>query len=139
MMKKIGILALLVTLVGSTAVATVMACTWTPGYWKNHPEAWPTNELTIGGETYIDTELMEFLWTPVRGDVWINLMQKVIAMRLSILVVPGSGADTLLQQADTWFAAHPEGTRVRPNTPDGQDGLAIASQLDYLLNLWDVD
>src|SRR4051794_26153743 len=26
--------------------------TGTPGYWKNHPEAWPTQTITIGGGTY---------------------------------------------------------------------------------------
>jgi len=25
--------------------------TGTPGYWKNHPEAWPVEEITIGGVT----------------------------------------------------------------------------------------
>ena len=26
--------------------------TGTPGYWKNHPDAWPVAVITIGGETY---------------------------------------------------------------------------------------
>ena len=26
--------------------------TGTPGFWKNHPEAWPVSSVTVGGVTY---------------------------------------------------------------------------------------
>ena len=140
MIKKIGILALLVTLVASTTVASVMACTWTPGYWKNHPDAWPTSAtpMTIGGNQYSKNDLLVFLRTPVRGDAWMNLMQKYIAMQLSKATVYGTDADYLLEAAEEWFDDNPTGP-IRANTPAGQAGLAIAGELDYLLNLWHED
>jgi hypothetical protein len=35
--------------------------TGTPGYWKNHPEAWPVQEITIGGKTYTKAEALDLL------------------------------------------------------------------------------
>jgi len=134
MIKKIGILALLVTLVASTAVASVMACTRTPGYWKNHPEAWP-RDFMIGD--YDQDALMDILWTPVRGNVATNLAQKVIALQLSIDAWGSSTyADGLMADAYDWLEEYYPGP-VRPNTPEGQEGLALAAEIDYLLNLYD--
>lgn len=144
MMKKIGILALLVTLVASTTVASVMACTWTPGYWKNHPEAWGGpggHTIQVGAISYDLTvqadknSVMAILKTPVKGDAWINLAQKVIAMELSILDVPGTLMDTLLADSNACLAAH---TSYKPHEPGRAEALAYAAELDYYLNLWDV-
>jgi hypothetical protein len=136
MIKKIGILALLVTLVASTTVATVMACTRTPGYWKNHPEAWPDDFMI---DVYDQDDLMDVLWTPVRGNVATNLAQKVIALQLSIDTWGSSTyADGLMADAYDWLLDNYPGP-VRPNTPEGQEGLALAADIDDLLNLYDVD
>ncbi|GAF95082.1 unnamed protein product, partial [marine sediment metagenome] len=32
--------------------AGTWACTYTMGYWKNHPDAWPMGSITIGGVSY---------------------------------------------------------------------------------------
>ena len=38
---------------GFTPTAVAQPGTGTPGYWKNHPEAWPTGSITVGGVTYM--------------------------------------------------------------------------------------
>ena len=41
--------------------------TGTPGYWKNHPSAWPspyTNGITIGGVTYTKSQVIAILSKP---------------------------------------------------------------------------
>ena len=35
--------------------------TGTPGYWKNHPDAWPVPSITIGGVTYLKADAITAL------------------------------------------------------------------------------
>src|SRR5207248_632359 len=60
---------------GSTS--TYPGCTGTPGYWKNHPSAWPVTSLTIGGVTYSQGDLMAIYALPVTGDDSINLAHQL--------------------------------------------------------------
>ena len=163
---KIAVILLVSTLAASFAIAGVSACeTRTPGYWKNHPNAWPT--ITITDSRWALTPAFEFtmnhqdamdiLKMPVKGDASINLQQKVIAASLSILSDPNIGwnndpryspealalgglpgmvnaANTLLNDnLGPWTpgsAADLSGVRT--------EGLALASQIDYWLNFFDV-
>ena len=75
-------------------------CPNSQGYWKNHPEAWPVDELEIGGETYSADELLEILWTPPKkGNSNLILGHQLIAALLNIAngsdpsVVAGEIAD----------------------------------------------
>ena len=36
----------------------------TPGYWKNHPDKWPLEEISVYDETYSKEEAISFLKTP---------------------------------------------------------------------------
>ena len=38
-------------------------CTCTQGYWKNHVNQWPLEEITLGSETYSVSEALEILNT----------------------------------------------------------------------------
>lgn len=42
-------------------------CTLTQGFWKNHGEAWPVEELILGDTTYTKAQLLAILRTPPRG------------------------------------------------------------------------
>lgn len=118
---------------------SVLACdTATPGYWKNHREAWPTanvaeNIVIVGSTTY-------HLWQPADVDAliailgmnlgqghgrgasglteyqqaWYNLAQKVIAGQLSMLDDPSINWG--LQQAvyDNWRGWTPTHTTSPP-------------------------
>lgn len=68
---------------------TVQNCTYTQGYWKNHPSAWPTSSLTLGTVVYTQAQLLSILGQPVNGNGLISLAHQLIAAKLNIL----NGAD----------------------------------------------
>lgn len=37
------------------------SCTYTQGYWKTHPEAWPVDSLFLGNRFYNKNELLSIL------------------------------------------------------------------------------
>ena len=59
-------------------------CTYTQGYWKNHPSAWPAGyspnaTFFSSGKTWL-----EVLWTPPRGDEYYILAHQYIAAVLNV-------------------------------------------------------
>jgi hypothetical protein len=58
-------------------------CTFTQGYWKNHPNAWPVVELTLGTVTYSKDQLLSILHQPVRGNGLVALARQLIAAKLN--------------------------------------------------------
>ena len=73
----------------------------TPGYWKNHPEAWGATTLTIGGGRYDQACLLTQLSQPTRGDIRIKLIHHLIAAKLNTI----AGAEDAARIADTITAA----------------------------------
>src|SRR5215216_1738750 len=59
-------------------------CTYTLGYWKNHPEKWPVSSLTLGSITYTKDQLLQILNTPAQGNGLISLAHQLIAALLNI-------------------------------------------------------
>src|SRR6187551_989910 len=64
-------------------------CTYTQGYWKNHPDAWPVASLKLGTVTYTKVELIAIFKTPVKGNGLIQLAHQLIAAKLNV----AAGAD----------------------------------------------
>lgn len=88
--------------------------TGTPGYWKNHPEAWPVENITIGGVTYTKEEAIEILKTPENGDKTYNMFSALVAAKLNVLIGNDDSCinDTILK-ADKWMATYgPVGSGV---------------------------
>jgi hypothetical protein len=82
------------------------SCTYSQGYWRNHPNAWPVTSLILGTVTYQAAELMAILENPAQGNGLIILAHQLIAAKLNI----ANGADpTAVQQtlidADAMIAA----------------------------------
>lgn len=104
-------------------------CSLTQGFWKNHEEVWPVEELILGATTYTKPQLLAILRTPSRGDATYILIHQLIAARLNIAngADPTAIADTLTA-ADAWLAANPLGTN--PTGAARQDGVALAALLD---------
>lgn len=102
-------------------------CHYTPGYWKNHPEAWPVTSLTLGAITYDQAQLLAILNTPVRGDATIILAYHLIAAKLNV----ANGADPTIQgaidQADAYLTMYPVGSNP-PRSARGP-GLLIKDEL----------
>ncbi len=55
----------------------------TPGYWKNHPEAWPIESVTIGGITYTKAQAIELLKANAK-DATYKLASHLIAAKLNV-------------------------------------------------------
>jgi hypothetical protein len=71
------------TIEGSTTV--INNCTYTQGYWKNHPESWPVSSLMLGTVNYTKTQLLQILNQPARGNGLLILAHQLIAAKLNVL------------------------------------------------------
>lgn len=77
------------TLVARTLTPPLQNCTYTIGYWRTHPEAWPVAGLTLGTVAYTQAQLLSILNTPAKGNGLIILAHQLIAAKLNI----ADGAD----------------------------------------------
>ena len=78
----------------STTIQT-QDCTYTIGFWKNHPELWPPGcePMTLGSNAYTFAELMQILNTSAAGNGAISLAHQLIATKLN--VCQGADATTV--------------------------------------------
>lgn len=89
----------------TTATTPGHACRLTQGYWKNHPENWPVDDLVLGGVSYTKEELLALLHTPPSDDASLVLVHQLIAARLNVATgspAPDSVA-TALARSDAWL------------------------------------
>ena len=80
--------------------------TGTPGYWKNHPEAWPVEEITIGGVIYTKEEAIGFMEMP-DGDKTYTIFRALVSAKLNVLIGNDDSciADTI-SAADVWMETY---------------------------------
>ena len=134
-----GIFGLVIMLMLATApffnlAATTTAsqdCTYTIGYWKTHPTAWPVSSLALGGVTYNKTQLLNILNTQPKGDATYILAHQLIAAKLNTAqgATPTALGSTI-SQADSWLVANPLGSKPR----NGTVGTALSTVLDAFNN-----
>ena len=67
-----------------TLARTIQDCTYTQGYWKNHPEAWPVGNVTLGSVNYTQAQLLLIFNEPAAGNGLISLAHQLIAAKLNI-------------------------------------------------------
>ncbi|MBA4147365.1 MAG: hypothetical protein H0X66_04565 [Verrucomicrobia bacterium] len=86
----------------------------TPGYWKNHPGAWPVANIVLGGVSYTKQQAINIMQNPIRNDKTYNLAEQLIAAKLNVAVGNESSciADTIAN-ADAFLSAFPIGSGVR--------------------------
>jgi hypothetical protein len=106
-----------------------------PGYWKNHPCAWPVSSLTLGNQTYTKSELLKILKMPKGGDASLILAFQLIAAKLNVL----SGADPapisgLVTQGDALLSLYPGKLpyKVKTASTIGSQMTAIGNTLSAL-------
>jgi len=114
---------------GQIQVGSFTNCTYSYGYWKNHPDAWTQEQITIGGVTYSKAEAVEILSTPANGDATYILAYQLIAAKLNIL----AGADdqdilSTINAADSWLAEIGLGNKPKKN--DKKTGIELAGILE---------
>jgi hypothetical protein len=112
--------------------------TGTPGYWRNHPDAWPVEQITIGGVIYTKHAAIAIMDTPERGDKTYSMFRALIAAKLNVLVDNESSCIAgTIGAADTWMATYgPVGSGVRAGGRDSpwQDGDPLYQTLDAYNN-----
>lgn len=81
--------------------------TGTPGYWMNHPDAWPAVSIVIGGITYTKAAAIDLMKLPVAQNKVLSMLPALVSAKLNVLVGNASGciADEIAA-ADAWMALY---------------------------------
>ncbi len=110
--------------------------TGTPGYWKNHPEAWPVSSITIGGVAYSKEDAIAIMSTAGKGDKTYTMFSALVAAKLNVLIGNNSGCiDTTITAADNWMAMYgPVGSGVSGDSYAWSVGEPLYIQLDKYNN-----
>ena len=109
--------------------------TGTPGYWKNHAEAWPVTSLTLGGTTYTQDALLAILGQSKSKDVSYAMASQLIAAKLN--VASGNEASCItatITDADAWVATHGIGTGISGSSAAWSAGEPLKDTLDSYNN-----
>jgi cysteine-rich repeat protein len=81
--------------------------TGTPGYWKNHPEAWPVESIMVDGVLYPKDEaifLMGKDGSGQKGNKCLTMYRSLVAAKLNILNgCSGSCVTETIAAADEWM------------------------------------
>jgi parallel beta-helix repeat protein len=119
-------------------------CPQPQGFWKNNPNAWPVNNLTLGSQSYTKTELLRILRTSTgtgaKADASLILADQLIAAKLNIANgADGTPVTSTIAAADTVLSLYTGRLpyKVRTNTTNGrrmvQDGATLESYNNGLL------
>jgi hypothetical protein len=105
-----------------------------PGFWKNHPDAWQVCEIEVGGDTYTKTEAIELM--SGRGkDKSITMFRALVAAKLSVMGgYPDCCIAETIAAADAWMAMHPAGSEVRANSCAWKYAECLYYKLDWWYN-----
>lgn len=105
-------------------------CTYTPGYWKNHIEAWPVSGLTVGCVYYTNAELLDIFDWPTEGDMTIKLFHHLVAAKLNVLTGSADYITSSIMAGDDFLCIHALGSSPEGNLKD--DAEEIKDELaDY--------
>jgi hypothetical protein len=86
--------------------------TGTPGYWKNHPEAWPAAGITVGG-VYYPTALAISWLDQVGKDKTTTMFSSLVSAMLNVMVGNNSSCvASTIAAAEAWMTTYPLGSNV---------------------------
>ena len=116
-------------------------CPQPQGYWKNNPNAWPVNRLTLGSQSYLKTELLIILNTSIgsgkNADASLILAHQLIAAKLNV----ANGSDpapvgSTITHADGLFSGFSGKLpyHVKPSSANGQAMVTDATVLESYNN-----
>ena len=94
-------------------VVPEMPGTGTPGYWMNHPNAWPEPGIVIGGIYYPKAEAINLMFRGPAGDMTYVMFAALVAAKLNVLI--GNDASCIsstIAAADAWMNMYPVGSGV---------------------------
>lgn len=110
--------------------------TGSPGYWKNHPEAWPVNTIIIGNVNYSKDVAIQIMRTPERGDKTYTTFNALISTKLNVMIGnDDSCVASTISAADIWMITYgPVGKRVTGNSYAWNIGEPLYEILDKYNN-----
>lgn len=119
---------------GFYATPVISPGTGTPGYWKNHPEAWPVDAITIGGVVYTKSSALYWLGQP-DGDKTHTMFRGLVSAKLNVLIGNESSCiASTISAADVWMTTYPVGSNVRARTAAWSTGEPLYRELDAYNN-----
>jgi hypothetical protein len=141
-MKKAILIGIIVALFVVTLPVVACECGCcdpkSPGYWKNHPEAWPAEGIIVGGVAYDVDEAIVIMQTPCEGDKSLTLFNAVVAAKLNVWMYPGCCSSCIcskIASADALLGTYPPGSNWRANSDCWQDcGECLYEYLDAFNN-----
>lgn len=103
----------------------------TPGYWRNHEEAWGASSLTIGSQSYSAACLDAFFDVPTVGDIRVILIHHLVAAKLNLLPspIPGIGSTD-----PTTITGYPDATSTIVDTIAAADAYLSSTTIDCATN-----
>jgi hypothetical protein len=105
--------------------------TGTPGYWMNHPNAWPVTSIVIGGTTYTRDLAIKHMKSPAKGDVTYNMFAHLVSAKLNVLIGNDSSCiSTTITAADAWLSSYKLGTGVKASSSAWKTGEPLHEKLD---------
>lgn len=108
--------------------------TGTPGYWKNHPEAWPVNGITVGGITYTKAQAIAWLGK-VGKDKSTTMFSSLVPAMLNILIGNlGSCVSGTIASANDWMTLHPVGSNIAASSAAWTVGEPLHQTMDAYNN-----
>lgn len=110
--------------------------TGTPGYWKNHPNAWPVSQITVGGVTYTKAKAIAWLVDSVDKDKTKNMFSALVSAMLNVKIGnDDSCVAPTIAAANNWMAIYgPVGKGVRASSYAWKIGEPLQLLLDNYNN-----
>lgn len=103
----------------------------TPGYWKNHPNNWPVEDITIGETSYTKADAINVIKHPTNGDMTYSMFEHLVSAKLNVLMgCDPSCINEVIEDADEWMTIHPVGSDVDANSEAWDDGEPLKDMLD---------
>ena len=112
--------------------------TGTPGYWMNHPEAWPQNPSqypVVGGVAYSSAQGIALLQLPGNKDKTLTMFASLISAKLNLWngTNPACIQETIAL-ADAWLTTYPVGIGVRASSYAWKVGEPLHRMMDNYNN-----
>ncbi|MGB9940851.1 hypothetical protein, partial [Methanosarcina sp.] len=81
-LTKILMITVCLVALSGIAACDAVECK-SPGYWKNHPDAWPVQSITIGEITYLKGDAIAIMKQPVEEDKSYLMFDALVAAKLN--------------------------------------------------------
>lgn len=109
----------------------ITVCTRTQGYWRNHPDAWPVENITIGNVTYTKAQAIEIMDHNSKKDMTYQMFQQLVATKLNLIRGTASGClNDTVDLADQWMEDYPVGSGVTGDSEAWTIGEPLKDILD---------